>query len=163
MTELINKISSYNLFNYLFSGVLFVVLASKFTSHSFIQEDLVIGFFLYYFMGLVISRIGSLIVDPILKGISFVKFREYPEYVEASKKDPSIEVLSEANNTYRTLVAVCLSLLFLKIYDIFSLRFIVSTQCEIYTLLILLLVMFLFAYRKQTSYISKRIEKVNSK
>ena len=67
MKDLLDKISSYNLFNYLLPGVLFALLADGLTSYTFIQSDIVVGIFLYYFMGLVISRVGSLAIEPILK------------------------------------------------------------------------------------------------
>ena len=49
MKELLAKLSSYNLFNYLLPGILFVVIAEELTKFSFIQEDLVLGVFVYYF------------------------------------------------------------------------------------------------------------------
>ncbi len=158
MNDLLGKISSYNLFNYLFSGVLFVILSNALTPYSFVQEDALMGIFLYYFIGLVVSRLGSLIVEPILKGLSFVKYAEYSDYVSASKIDPGIEVLSEVNNMYRTLFSVCVGILFLKFYELLDIKFSLTGEGGIYLLLIFLLVTFLFAYRKQTEYIVRRIK-----
>ena len=67
MKEIINKLSSYNLFNYLLPGTVFVALTEAFTSFPFAQDDLLIALFLYYFIGLIISRIGSLFVEPFLR------------------------------------------------------------------------------------------------
>lgn len=158
MQDLLGKISSYNLFNYLFSGVLFVILSSALTNHSFFQEDLIIGAFLYYFIGLVVSRIGSLIIEPILKILSFIKFESYSNFVIALKKDPGLDVLSEVNNMYRSLVSVCVSVILLIIYDAFGTRFAWLHSLQTYFLLLFLLTLFLFAYRKQTGYITKRIK-----
>jgi len=158
MSEFLGKISSYNLFNYLFSGVLFVALSKAFTSHSFIQDDIVIGIFLYYFIGLVISRIGSLVVEPILKLCSFVKYTNYSDFVMASKKDLSLDVLSEVNNMYRTLVSVCAGVLFLMFYELLKTKLLWIQGSEVYVLLLVLFIIFLFAYRKQTNYITKRIK-----
>lgn len=58
MKEILEKVSSYNLFNYLLPGTVFVFVLSKISGYNFIQKDLLIGAFLYYFIGLVISRIG---------------------------------------------------------------------------------------------------------
>ena len=135
MTDFLGKISSYNLFNYLFSGVLFVILANYFTPYSFVQKDLVLGVFLYYFIGLVISRVGSLFIEPILKKISFVKFMPYPDFVKALKVDPSLDVLSEVNNMYRTLTAVFVSLIFLKLYQLVSLKFVFLQMAQGYALI----------------------------
>jgi hypothetical protein len=103
MKDILDKLSSYNIFNYLFPGVLFVILAKSTTSYDFVQEDNLLGAFLYYFIGMTISRFGSVIVEPSLKYIRFLKFTEYSRYVQASKQDSKVDLLSEVNNTYRTL------------------------------------------------------------
>lgn len=161
MNEYLNKISSYHLFNYLFSGVLFVVLADQLTTHSFLQKDVVTGFFLYYFIGLAISRIGSLVVEPILKKMSFIKFQNYSAYIKASRKDPKLEVLSEVNNMYRSLVAVCISIIGLKIYDLLRLKWNLVGNVEVCFLLLFLMFVFLWAYQKQTKHITERINSNN--
>lgn len=158
MKELLDKISSYNLFNYLFPGILFAALSKEFTRYSFLQENIVIGVFIYYFIGLVASRIGSLLIEPFLKKVSFLKFADYAEFISASKTDSKIELLSEANNMYRTLSSVFIFLLLLKIYELVEYQLPILKQWNSYILLVLLLIMFLFAYRKQTNYITKRIK-----
>src|SRR5215471_3847551 len=107
-----DKLSSYNLFNYLFPGVLFVVLAAAFTKYDFVQSNILLGLFLYYFIGLIISRFGSLVLEPLLKRTGFVRFADYADLVTASKKDEQITLLSEVNNTYRTLgsLVICLGM-----------------------------------------------------
>jgi hypothetical protein len=161
MTEIINKISSYNLFNYLLPGILFVVITTKFTKYSLLQDNIIIGAFVYYFVGLVISRFGSLVVEPILKKIKFLNFADYKDYISASKKDQKIEVLSEGNNTYRTLIAMLILVIFLKMYEWVEYKFPMVKSWSLYILILLLLVMFLYAYKKQTAYITKRV-KVNN-
>ena len=68
MDGLLDKISSYNIFNYLLPGSLFAVIADAVTDYRLIQEDIVVGLFLYYFIGLVVSRIGSLVVAARFEG-----------------------------------------------------------------------------------------------
>jgi hypothetical protein len=158
MKELLDKLSSYNIFNYLLPGIVFVVFAGKLTHYSLVQPDVVLGAFLYYFIGLVISRIGSLIIEPILKKIAFVKFAEYKDFVTSAKNDPKLEILSESNNSYRTLSAMFLVLIALKIYEKLSSYFPRLATWDAAMVVILLFLMFLFAYRKQTRYITRRIE-----
>ena len=76
MNYLLNQLSSYNIFNYLLPGILFVVAAEAFTDYSFLQRDLVVGVFVYYFIGMAVSRFGSLVVEPILKKMSWVTFAD---------------------------------------------------------------------------------------
>jgi hypothetical protein len=158
MKELLDKLTSYNLFNYLLPGVLFVILAQRLTKYTFTQSDLIIEAFTCYFIGMVISRLGSLFIEPILKWCKFVRFADYKDFVGASKADPKIEILSEANNSYRTLSALFVTLLILKAYEQTEQLFPWISAYRMVALLLLLLLMFLFAYRKQTAYIVKRIE-----
>ena len=158
MAELLDKLSSYNLFNYLLPGIVFAVVASKFTHYSFLGYEILIAAFIYYFMGLVISRFGSLVIEPALKHIGFVRFAEYKRFVVASKKDQKIELMSEVNNTYRTLCSLFVLLLFLKLYEQTAVKWPVIDRFGIAILVLLLLVMFAFAYRKQTEFVRKRIE-----
>ena len=157
MNELLNKLSSYNVFNYLLPGIVFAVLATRVIHYSVGQHDVFTAAFLYYFAGLVVSRFGSLIVEPVLKCISLVKFADYGDFVAASRDDPKLEVLSEVNNTYRTFCSVFILLLFLKLYVKIEIRFPTLSDWNVTILAVLLLMLFVFSYRKQTAYIAQRI------
>lgn len=115
MNDLLAKLSSYNLFNYLVPGVLFAVLATEATPYHLLQKEIVIGLFVYYFLGMIVSRFGSLVIEPILKGASFVRFGEYADFVAATRNDPKAEVVLESSNTYRTLCSLFALLLLLKV------------------------------------------------
>lgn len=158
MKDLLSQLSSYNLFNYLLPGIVFVVLADLLTQYSFIHENVVIGAFIYYFIGLVVSRFGSLIIEPILKYSSFIKPEEYPDFVKASKDDEKLYLLLEVSNSYRTLCTMSLMLVLLKIYEVIKTSLIFGNEWGAILLLVFLLVIFLFSYQKQTNYISKRVK-----
>jgi hypothetical protein len=163
MKEFIEHIGSYNLFNYLLPGVVFSVVVQKSTEFSFLPENIILISFICYFIGMIISRIGSLIIEPLLKKVKFVKFKDYKEYVEASKKDSKLEILSEQNNTYRTVISMILLIGIVKLYEFFTIQFPVLQKFNFYLIFIIALLLFLYAYKKQTSYISKRIEKYSEK
>ena len=158
MKDLIEKLTSYNLFNYLVPGTVFSVLADSFTSYNFLQRDLFAAFFTYYFTGLVISRIGSIIIEPCLLKLRFVTFAPYPDFVRCSAIDNKLDVLSEANNTYRTFTTVFVALSLLKLIEILLRYFAAPIWLPQLLLCASLFVLFLLAYRKQTAYIRKRIE-----
>jgi len=157
MKDLLDKLSSYNIFNYLLPGIIFVALAEELTSFSFVQKDLILGAFLYYFIGMIISRIGSLVIEPTLKKIKFVSFVSYPQFIVASKQDDKIDILSETNNMYRTFCSVFLFLIILKCYELISKKYIGIDKYNSILIIIGLFLLFLFSYRKQTKYITKRV------
>lgn len=157
MKDLLDKLSSYNVFNYLLPGVLFAVFVDRVTSLQVLQKDLVIGVFLYYFLGSIVSRIGSLVVEPLLRSVGFITFAPYEDFVRAAKLDPKLEVLSEANNMYRTICALMISVAAVASYDYASRYFAILQAAAPVVCIVGLLILFLLSYRKQTSYITKRI------
>lgn len=159
MKDILDKLTSYNLFNYLLPGVIFAAMVSKLTDLTLIQTDIVIGVFVYYFLGLVISRVGSLFIEPLLKKIEFLKFASYEDFLVASKNDPKIEVLSESNNMYRTFCSMLLLTILAILYEYVAQQWQLLQEHTSSIILSALLILFLFAYRKQTTYIAKRIEK----
>ena len=161
MKDLLDKLSSYNVFNYLFPGVLFAAAGTSLTSYTLLMDDMVVGVFAYYFHGLVISRLGSLVLEPFFKRTGFVRFAPYDDFVAASKKDEKLELLSEENNMYRTLSSMLLCLLFLLFID-FAVRhdfYFISPVFALTLVLFLLFLLFSFSYRKQTGYIRSRVER----
>lgn len=158
MKDLIKEITSYNLFNYLFPGVLFVGMLEILSSHSLLQENHVIGFFVYYFVGLVVSRFGSLVIEPLLKKLKFVKYSEYKDYVTASRKDPKVELFSEVNNMYRTLCSLFTLVVLLKLYEQLENYWQGLSEWNEIILILSLFLTFLLSYKKQTEYINKRVE-----
>lgn len=162
MKEILDKITSYNLFNYLLPGVLFIILLNKFTNYSLVQDNLIVGAFVYYFVGLVISRFGSLFIEPVLRKVSFLKFADYKDFISASKQDPKIESLLEVNNMYRTFVAMFVLLILVKFYGMATIKFPELVSWNSWIFVVILTLMFLLSYRKQTQYITKRIASVKT-
>jgi len=158
MKEIIEKLTSYNLFNYLLPGTVFAVLVENFTGYSFIHNNLFVAFFAYYITGMVISRLGSLVIEPLLRKVGFVEFAPYEDFVRCSAKDKKLDVLSESNNTYRTLATVFIALGFLKLVEMLLIHLSAANWVAPLILCIFLLCLFLLSYRKQTSYIKKRID-----
>jgi len=158
MKDFLTQLTSYNLLNHLFPGAIFCILGDKFTGLPLVQENLVSAFFFYYFVGLVLSRIGSLVVEPIVKSRTVTQNSNYPKFVAAVTKDPKIDLLVEINTLYRTLIAFPFVLALLKIYTTWSSIEPWVQTLGPYLLGLLLSVIFFFSYKKQSKYISDRVD-----
>lgn len=158
MENFFKSISKYKIANYLIPGVVTVLLLRATNSFNLVQDDLFLGLFLYYFVGLIISRIGSLLVEPTLKGLKVITYAPYSDFIAASKKDSEISELSETNSSYRTYIVsmfvVLTAMPVARVIDKFSLPNILITILTLVFTVILLA----FAYRKQTILITKRVE-----
>jgi hypothetical protein len=161
MSDLLDKISPYNIFNYLLPGALFIAAANRYTSYTFTHENVVIAAFLIYFIGLVISRIGSLLVEPLLQRMKLLAFAPYEDYVAASKSDEKIDILSEVNNTYRTLVALCLCIFAFLAFDRADRTYAFVGASAPYVSGVALLLLLYLSWHKQSAYIVKRVRSAN--
>ncbi len=157
LEKIIEKIASYNIFNYILPGIIFSFLLKIFLNINLDSNVIYKDFFTYYFIGLIISRVGSLIIEPCLIKINFIKYAAYPDYIKASKKDNKIETFLEINNMYRTFSSAILILIFVKSYLLLESKSPYFYNHRIALFLILLLILFTFSYKKQTDYIRKRI------
>lgn len=163
MEKFIEKLSRYNILNNLIPGILFLCLLKMLGIYNINMNDWIIVVVVGYFAGMVLSRIGSIIIEPLFKKCKIVKYTSYPEFLEAEKKDVKILELLADNNMYRTFVAMLVVLLALYICHIIpAADGFIHTQWAILTALPLLLLLFVLAYRKQTACIRKRVNNANN-
>lgn len=104
MGKFIEKLDSYELMTSLLPGTFFCISLRIFCGLEFPIENMVEEIVLYYFAGLIINRIGSIIVKPCLLKVNVIKEVTYDEYVKAEKKDSKIKVLMETSNYYRSML-----------------------------------------------------------
>jgi hypothetical protein len=158
MNEILAKISTYDIFNNLVPGAVVAYLLAVLDVYKIDAGSLVTDLVVFYFIGLVVSRIGSLVLEPLLKLIRFVRYAEYPKFIEASRADAKVLLLLEVNNQYRTMLAALL---------VTAAGYYTKDLAQAYqltpatikgSLLIFLCALFLMAYRKQTTYIRRRVE-----
>lgn len=159
--SIIEKISSYNIFTNFVPGIVFAYLIRSFTRFEVDHVDMWEKIFVYYFWGMVISRFGSIVIEPLLKKL--VEKAPSEHYIIVSEKVPFIRVLNESNNTYRSMIGVFFLMIIVKLYDMLFADYIISlgeataSVVEL-VLLVLFLVLFVLSYRKQTDSIRKRVE-----
>lgn len=174
--SLIEKISSYNLFNNLLPGAIFSYIVER-TSRIVISSDSIWkNLFIYYFIGLLVGRISSLLIEPLLMKLTikknknrepYIKFAPYEDYIKASEENDFIKILNESSNLYRCLVATFLLIVFCKLYDWFLYDFVKNMGNTWQNLLIIVLcllssLIFVLSYRKQVDYIRKRVEVIGN-
>lgn len=163
-----SKISSYNVFTNLFPGIVFAYLLLYLFDVQIVAGTWIADFFIYYFWGIVLNRIGSIVIEPIMKKIKIKKklllqFAPYSDYIKASSNDSIISTLSEINNTYRALLSCSFCTLVLKAFFeinnwLIGKNFLFFESNKDWIGIILLLTLFALSYIKQTAYVRERIE-----
>lgn len=66
MSELLSKISSYNLYNYLLVGFVYNMLLCHYTQLGYVDESILKTLIVCYVMGLFIAKLASLFLEPLL-------------------------------------------------------------------------------------------------
>ena len=158
MEKLIEKIDEYNIFNFILHGLIFTYLLKYYVGIDIFQENLIEMIFIYYFTGSIISRIGSIIIEKILIKCKFIKYAPYEDYIKANEKDKKISQLLTVNNMYRTICSGFILLIILRIIKELFNKWNLSMGILNTILMITIMLLYLFSYRKQTKYIEKRIE-----
>ncbi len=157
MDKFLDKLSSYNLLNNLIPGSIFCYLLQYICSINIINSSTVENFFIYYFVGMVLSRIGSIFIEPLAKKLKLITYTDYNDYIVASKIDNKIDVLLETSNLYRTIISIGLLIIVIKIYTFAEQHMTCLSNADQYIILIALVVIFSLSYKKQTKYIKDRI------
>ena len=162
MESFFKKIEEYNILNYLLPGVIFTYLLKFYVEIDLFQDNIFEMIFIYYFVGSLVSRLGSLFLEKILKKIKYIKYTPYEDYMEASKKDSLIKTLSMNNNMYRTFCAGFIVILLLRLIKL-VIDYFKIPQNIFYTLLVILcIITYCLSYKKQTQYIVKRVNYVQN-
>lgn len=123
------------------------------------QENIIEMLFIYYFIGSIISRIGSIIVEPILIKCNFIKYASYEDYNKAREKNKNITRLLVVNNMYRTICSGGIILLVANILKKIIEKFSLSMNFINTILIVLVILLYLFSYKKQTKFIFQRVNK----
>lgn len=163
LDKFLEKISSYNLLNNLFPGAVLCFLTYKLCGITLVSDNIIESLFVYYFVGMVISRVGSIFIEPVLKKVKLIKKAEYTDYVNSSIKDPKIDILSETNNIYRTMILLCIIVALTKIAVYLFHNFNWFANNYKWILIGFLAVIFILSYRKQTKYVKDRVDIVKKR
>lgn len=161
--NLTEKISSYNLITNLVPGLL-LVEALRAGGVPFVSGDQApfTWVLLGYALGLISSRTGSLLIEAWLRRryaqapVYDYNFN-YGDFIEASRKDPKLEVLLETANGYRAIAGACI-LFFIIALSYLALEFAsVPTYARVVIAVTIVLIVFLKSFLKQSEFIRSRV------
>ena len=162
ITTIINRLSKYEWLNRLFPGVFFVLMAKALHCPMFSPDNWIETFGVYMLCGELSSRVGALIVEPLLKYAYIVRFAEYGDYqdYQASHKETANMLMTNANFA-RTLCALGLLVELLRLTVLLPCCSHIACAAFGWRDIAVLawIMLFLFAYCRQVNFIVARIEK----
>lgn len=153
METIIEKLEEYKIVINLIPGYFFLWLLKCYIEIeiSFVNifQEIVVA----YVIGTAIGRIASIIFSKLLRKLKIIKFANYKDYIEVSKKDDQISKLLMNANFYRSLFTVIILIFILKIAMNFNVNFEWIKNIS----LIILLIIFILAFKKEEDNITGRI------
>lgn len=158
--KIIDRISSYQFFNFFYPGIIFIAIMGYLLKKDFTELSIWHLLLFSYFVGMTLSRIGSLLIEsPMIKWHILEKI-EYFRLVNAEKNDPKVMLLLEICNTFRTLSATFFILTILMLME-GCLKLELNFSNKEIALCFFIAVLFLFSFIKQYQYVKSRTEFVS--
>lgn len=161
MSEILKKLDSYQILTNLLPGAFFGIAIKFFFGLTLPAANIAEEIVVYYFIGLILNRIGSLVIEPVLKKIGIVKYAPYCDYVRASSIDTKIDTLSEMNNYTRSILTGIIMIPVARMLQFFTSKWEWLSQNWRWGAIIVLIIIFILAYQKQSDYVRNRVETVN--
>lgn len=160
--SIVKGLSRYEILNNLIPGALLCYILGL-LGYYHVEGNVIVHFFAFYIVGVINSRVSSLVIEEIYKKIRIIKWKPYSSYNKAKQSRPFIATLQETANMYRS---------FTSVFFISLLAVLYKEVCEKYTwldnngywiVLILIFVIYTLSYRKQVNkYVIKNIEEVEN-
>lgn len=150
MESIANNISSYNIIANFIPGMISIIGMKYFSNFDITHLNNLWVVVLAYFVGLIINRLGSIVIKKPCNILRCCKQQNYKLFIEAEKKDSKISILSETSNMYRSfatifLIAICICF-YKNISSMNMLPFLLGFA------------LFLYSYIKQQKYINSLIK-----
>lgn len=156
---LIDKLSQYNFVTNILPGTVLCLILKYIVGYDlFVTNEWYQMGIIFYFVGMVNNRFSSLVIEWTMKKTKIVEFSKYKEFVAAEKKDSKITTLSMENNVFRSYISVCTISIIASWFKLVAENVSWIDEWKMQFLLVAMLLLFTLSYRKQTSYVRKRVE-----
>lgn len=156
-----DKLDAYNLIANLVPGAA-LVYALHFSGFPAPNPEKIGAFLLTAFVvGVATNRLGSLVLDPILRRVGFLHQKDYQAFLGPEKDDAKLETLVANSGLYRTFVTAGLVYLILLAINWMLEAIGIETNSVFIPFVALGMVIFLFAFQKEDDYIRTRMNAAN--
>ena len=167
MEKIISTIPVYNLLTNLIPGTILAALL-KFCMDDCdifsVTNNMWLLAVILYFLGVINSRISSIIIVPCLKRLKIISSECHDTFTKAELKDSTgkLTELSRMSTEYRNYISVFFIALLVKVLFLWPIAKAFTTEYFNTIILIGGLLLFLFSYKKQAAYVSSRIKSLNN-
>lgn len=163
MDKIIETLNPYDIITSLIPGIVFCQFTDWFYGTVLVTDDTASLLISGYIFGQLISRVGSLIVEPVCKITKIIVMAPYNEWLEAKRLDNEISSITEKSTVFRSWVSLALIQIIMPYIVNLNDSVIMFGYWNFFILQLVALVFLLLAYRKQVAYARKRVCKALSR
>ena len=153
LKSLSEKLSAYQLFNFIYPGAVFLgILSYKGVPLGMLKE---IWWFLLasYFLGMTISRFGSIVIDSICLKFGWIEKYDIKRYADNIAKNSFTAILLELTNIYRTNCSMGILLFLCTIF-----KYQQDDKCCMLFVEVLFVLLFGISFIKQHHYLEDKLK-----
>ena len=156
--ELLGKFTRYDWFTTLIPGVFCMAVGVRFGIFNFVSNSLLERFGMVFFLGLISSRIGASMIEPIFKIKRFKLWGKYEDYMNFRTMDEKgADMLVMNANWFRSLMGMVILLLAISLVNYVWEKFGWGSVSKRWASLLGLLILFGDSYRRQLGFMFDRI------
>lgn len=156
METLIKGLGAYDLFVNLIPGVLWYLFSPDWFQQPFNSANGLELLIICYFFGIVLSRVGSLVIENFLKWRSWIFISDYTSFIKAEEMDEKVSKLERIGNLYRSLASMAIILCL--IYTVNNLCGDSPAGWYKPIVFLALAILFIFSFMKQKRYVAERVQ-----
>lgn len=153
LKSLSEKLSAYQLFNFIYPGAVFLgILSYKGVPLGMLKE---IWWFLLasYFLGMTISRFGSIVIESICLKFGWIEKYDIKRYADNIAKNSFTAILLELTNIYRTNCSMGILLFLCMIF-----KYQQDDKCCMLFVEVLFVLLFGISFIKQHHYLEDKLK-----
>ena len=153
LKSLSDKLSAYQLFNFIYPGAVFLGILHFYGMPLGILNEIWWFLLASYFLGMTISRIGSIVIESICLKFKWIEKYDIKKYAMYLKADGFTGILLELTNIYRTICSMGTLLLFVTIF-----KYEQTDKCCVIFMEISFVLLFGYSFVKQHHYLENKLK-----
>lgn len=162
MDKIFEALNHYDIVTCLIPGMVFCQLTDWIYGTRLIEGNSITLMIISYVLGIVVGRIGSVIIEPICEDTKIIVKADYERWRKAASQCEEVKTLTTKSTVYRSWIALMLiQIILLFIFPLSAFAADIG-RCNLFFGQFIVFVLLILSYRKQIDYVRKRVDGVMS-
>ncbi len=160
MSDFVFLLSNFRVVSSLVPGAALCIFINDFLKVNILKDEVILNLFIFYTVGVVVGRVGSIIIEPLFESFGIIDKENYPDYIDAEIKNPKVSTIDEISRFYRSLTTLMMFIIVGIVIEYPMKMYPMTNVLVMHIVSVLMLILMIKSYSKQSKYTAKRIKKV---